>query len=246
MIMFYDVMLVDNDPIINQSHTRRRRLLKKLITPIPGRAGLAVRDIIDFSSSNGPSQLQQALARTFAMRWEGLVLKPCDEPYFSARKPSPGQYPSCWIKMKKDYIKGLGDTADFAVVGAGYDVNEAKKFCGLNPGWTHFHIGCLNNKDEVMQHNAKPKFAVIDSLNLCIKPEDIKTLNQLGQFRAVDIGSRSEAAAYGMILEQGVLDMSVTFKEPFVFEVMGAGFDKQPNRTTFSLRFPTSLEDSLG
>ncbi len=148
--------------------------------------------------------------------------------------------------MKKDYIKGLGDTADFAVVGAGYDVNEAKKFCGLNPGWTHFHIGCLNNKDEVMQHNAKPKFAVIDSLNLCIKPEDIKTLNQLGQFRAVDIGSRSEAAAYGMILEQGVLDMSVTFKEPFVFEVMGAGFDKQPNRTTFSLRFPTSLEDSLG
>ncbi len=242
MIMFYDVMLVDNDPIINQSHTRRRRLLKKLITPIPGRAGLAVRDIIDFSSSNGPSQLQQALARTFAMRWEGLVLKPCDEPYFSARKPSPGQYPSCWIKMKKDYIKGLGDTADFAVVGAGYDVNEAKKFCGLNPNWTHFHIGCLNNKDEVMQHNAKPKFAVIDSLNLCIKPEDIKTLNQLGQFRAVDIGSRREAAAYGMILEQGVLDMSVTFKEPFVFEVMGAGFDKQPNRTTFSLRFPRVLK----
>lgn len=242
MIMFYDVMLVDNEPIINHSHTRRRRLLKKLVKPIPGRAGLAVRDIIDFASSNGPSQLQQALARAFAMRWEGLVLKPCDEPYFSTKKPSAGQYPSCWIKMKKDYIKGLGDTADFAVVGAGYDVTEAKKFGGLNLNWTHFHIGCLINKEEVMQHDAGPKFAVIDALNLCIKPEDIKTLNQLGQFRAVDIGSRAEAAAYGMNLEQGVPDMSVAFKEPFVFEVMGAGFDKQPNRTTFSLRFPRVLK----
>ena len=242
MIIFYDVMLIDNEPILNISHTRRRRLLKKLITPISGRAALAVRDIIDFTSPHSPSQLQQALARAFALRWEGLVLKPCDELYFSTRKPSTGEHPNCWIKMKKDYIKGLGDTADFAVVGAGYDVNEAKKFGGLKLNWTHFHVGCLTNKDEVTHHGAKPKFVVVDALNLCIKPEDLKTLNHLGQFRAVRMGSRAEAAAHGMKLEPGVPDMAVAFRDPFVFEVMGAGFDKQGNRTTFSLRFPRVIK----
>lgn len=242
MIIYYDVMLMDNDPIIDKSHTRRRRLLKKLITPIPGRAALAVRDLIDFSSANGPNHLQQALARAFAMRWEGLVLKPSNEPYYSTRQLSSGEYPSCWIKMKKDYIKGLGDTADFAVVGAGYDVAEARKFGSLKLKWTHFHLGCLTNKDEVVRRGAQPRFAVIDALNLCIKPEDITTLNQLGQFRAIEMGCRADAAAHGMILEQGVPDMVVAFKEPFVFEVMGAGFDKKANRTNFSLRFSRVLK----
>ena len=242
MIIFYDIMLIDDQSILNLSHTRRRRLLKRLITPIPGRAGLAIRDILDFSSPKGPGQLQQALARIFAMRWEGLVLKPCDEPYFNTNKQSFDEYPTCWIKMKKDYIKGLGDTADFAVVGAGYDAAEARKFGGLKLKWTHFHIGCLTNKDEVVHQGAKPSFAVIDALNLCIKPEDIKTLNQLGQFRAVEIASRAEAATYGMNLEQGVPDMVIAFTEPFVFEIMGASFEKQPNHTTFSLRFPRVLK----
>ena len=144
--------------------------------------------------------------------------------------------------MKKDYIKGLGDTADFVVVGAGYDVAEARKFVGVKLKWTHFHIGCLTNKDEVIQQKVKPKFTVIDALNLCIKPEDVKSLNQLGQFRATEIGCRAEAAAHGINLEPGVSDMVVAFKEPFVFEVMGAGFEKQPNRTALSLRFPRVLK----
>ena len=242
MIIVYDAMLIDDNPILNVSYTRRRRLLKKLIKSIPGRAALAIRDIIDFSSSNGPVQLQQALARAFAMRWEGLVLKPCDEPYFGTSKLSYGEYPICWIKLKKDYIKGLGDTADFAVVGAGYDATEARNFGGLKLRWTHFHIGCLTNRDEVVQQEAKPRFTVIDALNLCIKPDDMKALNQLGQFRAVEIRSRADVEAYGLALEPGVPDMTVAFKEPFVFEIMGAGFEKQPNHTILSLRFPRVLK----
>jgi hypothetical protein len=43
-------------------------------------------------------------------RWERLVLKGCDDPYFSLNSAK------AFIKLKKDYIAGLGDTADFAIV----------------------------------------------------------------------------------------------------------------------------------
>jgi hypothetical protein len=43
------------------------------------------------------------------------VLKGCDNPYFSFHRTKP------FIKLKKDHVAGLGDTADFAIVGGRRD-----------------------------------------------------------------------------------------------------------------------------
>lgn len=243
MIIFYDLLLINNENILTKPHRERRRRLNDLITIIPGRAELVMREEIYFSSPDALKQLQRSLAHAFTQRWEGYVLKPSDEPYFNFVQHRTGGYPGCWIKLKKDYITGLGDTADFAVIGAGYDAVEAAKKGVRNISWTHFYIGCLRNKEHVVRFGAKPSYIVVDAFNQSIQKHDLETLNQLGKFRASDLGSAEAMEAFEVDIEPGLpCKMDLIFREPFVFEVMGSGFDKPPNRNYFTLRFPRVLK----
>ena len=76
---------------------------------IPGQANLGNYEMINFSFPGAYDTLS-TFARAITQRWEGLVLKAYDGPYFSLN----GSHNH--IKLKKDYIPGLGDTADFAIV----------------------------------------------------------------------------------------------------------------------------------
>lgn len=110
MIMYYDVMLVDDDPVVHRPHWKRRQLLERLVSPVEGRADIVWQKNVRFDRPTGPEKLKKALALAFVLRWEGLVLKPSDESYFDLGKNSQGRFPSRWVKLKKDCIKGLGDT----------------------------------------------------------------------------------------------------------------------------------------
>ncbi|KAL8699408.1 MAG: hypothetical protein Q9201_006023 [Fulgogasparrea decipioides] len=240
MIAFYDVMLIDDDDVMNEPHTVRRGRLEELVTCIRGRANVAKQKIVDFSSSSGPEKLRTLLAHAFAQRWEGLVLKPSNAAYFGPDN-SGSSIARCWIKLKKDYIPGLGDTADFAVVGAGYDATHAAQLNCPGLKWTHFHIGCLRNKKEVSGKSAKPYFAIVAALG--VNREMAKHLNQHGQFCALPLGSLlSYQDPFVLDIPKAIVPMAVVFRKPFVFDVVGAGFDKEPNRDYFTLRFPRALK----
>lgn len=244
MIMFYDVMIIDDDLALHQPYRERRRLLERLVTPIRGKAGITWQKHVQFSKPDGPKRLKEALAHAFVRRWEGLVLKPSDEPYFDLERPVKGRHPSRWIKLKKDCIEGLGDSADFAVVAAGYDVREASRLPDLDLKWTHFYIGCLRNKETVLQSGAKPQFLIFDKICDCLKKEDLVYLNQHGQFplRSMEPGSLDAHETYNLDFAAGLPRPKVIFRKPFVFDVAGSGFDKSPDRDIFTLRFPRVLK----
>ncbi|KAL9578691.1 MAG: hypothetical protein Q9212_005559 [Teloschistes hypoglaucus] len=240
MISYYDLMLVDDDVVMNEPHADRRRRLQELVTCIPGRAKLSKQRVINFASSHGPERLRYLLSHAFAQRWEGLVLKPSNAPYTSLQYTAGNSNSRCWIKLKKDYIPGLGDTADFAVVGAGYDATRAAQLHEPAIKWTHFHLGCLRNKKEVISQNATPYFAVVTALE--VNREMAKHLNQHGQFVALPLGSLiSYSEPFVLDIPKTLVKMDVVFRKPFVLDVMGAGFDKEPSRAYFTLRFPRAL-----
>lgn len=245
MIMYYDVMLVDDNPVVHKPHKRRRQLLERLVNPIKGRADIVWQKHVRFDRPTGPEKLKKALALAFVQRWEGLVMKPSDEPYFDLGKSGQRTFPSRWVKLKKDCIKGLGDTADFAVVGAGYNVTEAEKYDGMNIRWTHFHIGCLRNKAAVLRDGEKPRFFVFDQVKDCIKREDMKMLTERGGLRAIGTEFPETWEIFDIEMARGLTSMNVLFREPFVFDVAGSGFDKSPNRDIFTLRFPRLMKVRL-
>lgn len=185
MIMFYDILLLDDTVCVRESHDSRRRRLESLVRCISGRADLGSREILAFSTSNAAERLSEALARAITQRWEGFVLKGCENPYFSLDRSK-----TC-IRLKKDYIPGLGDTADLIIVGGRRDARDEQEIGAGKLWWTSFYIGCMENKEEVVIFESKPKLRIIDMIDRHgILKGDIVHLNRHGYFRRLQLLSR--------------------------------------------------------
>ncbi len=233
MIMFYDLLLYDDIVCLHESVEQRRSRLHSLVRRVPGQAELGYREKINFASPDAKSLMRLAFAKCISRGWKGFVLKGCDDPYFSLAGSSP-----C-IKLKKDYITGLGDMADLAVIGGRRDARHEQ---ALNIGrlsWTTFHLGCLENRDEVRRFSAKPRFrivGVVSAAKTTISPDRTRLFNQLGQFERTPYASNR--AEMEVIMDQRLDTPTELFKNPFVVEVVGGGFEKPANVAYHSLRFP--------
>jgi DNA ligase 4 len=233
MIMFYDLLLYDDIVCLNESLDQRRSRLRSLIHHLPGQAELGYREKINFASSEAKPLIRRAFAKCISKGWEGLVLKGCDDPYFSlAGSPQS-------IKLKRDYITGLGDVADLAIVGGRRDAKDEQ---ALNMGklsWTTFHLGSLENRDEVHRFAVRPRFQIVGEVSTAKKtlsPEGTRLLNERGKFERMPYAStRTEME---VVIEQILHPPTELFKNPFVVEVVGGGFEKPPSVKYYSLRFP--------
>ncbi|KAJ6436555.1 DNA ligase 4 [Purpureocillium lavendulum] len=153
MVMFYDLLLLDDTFCARESLDKRRHRLQSLVSRIPGHADIGSREVVTFSSMNAAEELTAVFARAITQRWEGLVLKGCD-PYFTFDNSK------LFIKLKKDYIPGLGDSADFIIVGGHYNTDDEHDIGMGKLWWTAFYIGCVDNKDEVCRFDAKPRIRI--------------------------------------------------------------------------------------
>jgi DNA ligase 4 len=126
--MFYDLLLLDNTVCIRESYNKQRQQLQSLVYYTFGRVDIGSCEVIDSSSPSTTELLYQAFAEAIARRWEGFVLKGCIDPYFSFSSAEP------FIKLKRDYIPGLGDTADFAIV-RGRRSTKDKEEIGIGKLW---------------------------------------------------------------------------------------------------------------
>ncbi len=167
-------------------------------------------------------------------RGEGLVLKP-DSPYFdfgSAKRPFSG----CSIKLKKEYIGQFGDVGDFAVVGARYEAAKAKAYGIPGLRWTHFFVGCLDNKEAVRRWGKRPRFVVTNvvELNVAQMRTFVTSCNP-------DTIPAKENYEFDVRVAKGVDNGRLPhdiFVKPPVFDMRCFSFHKQGNTGFWSLRFP--------
>jgi DNA ligase 4 len=236
MMVFYDILLLDENILLRKSHSKRRRVLESLVNCTPSWAEIGTREKIDFSSRRAPEQLRAAFATAITQHWEGFVLKGCDDPYI----PMDGR-DRC-IKLKKDYITGLGDTLDFAIVAGRRDPKAEQDLHLGKLSWTSFYIGCLENKAELDRFGAKPIYRIVDLLNAHnISGNDIEFLNEHGKFVQVPFAACREELEVKFD-QKTMTRPTELFKQAFVAEICGAGFDKPPNTRSFALRFPRVLK----
>ena len=109
MIIVFDLLLLDDEDVLSRSVEERKARLSTIYKKTHGRAAPAESCVMDFSQASAERRLVNHFAASIACRHEGLVLKPCGVPYLTHNSLN-------GIKLKKDYIAGLGDEADFAVV----------------------------------------------------------------------------------------------------------------------------------
>ncbi|KAL1862551.1 hypothetical protein Daus18300_008510 [Diaporthe australafricana] len=234
MIVYFDVLRIDDDSFLNVRHSVRFSRLSRLVQCQTGRAALVQRQIINFSSRYAAEELREAFASTIVKRQEGLVLKP-DEPYFSFGS-SKRKYASCCVKLKKGFVKGMGDVGDFAVVAARYDVTKAKVLQMPNVKYTHFYLGCLTNHEDVDRWDVRPEFTVVNEIEI--------NATMLEQFRRTwftDTVSLGDDKAPILTVPPGIAQeklITVVFTEPAVFDMTCFSFHKESNTKFWSLRFP--------
>ncbi|KAI1096684.1 hypothetical protein F5B19DRAFT_434032 [Rostrohypoxylon terebratum] len=233
MIIYFDVLMIDDESLLGTRQSERFRHLSELITCRKGCAELVQREMISFSRPPAAAKLREAFAKCIVSRKEGLVLKP-DEPYFDFSINSKPY--TCNIKLKKEYVQGWGDVGDFAVVGASYDAAKAKEYKRSGVKWTHFFIGCLENKERARVRIEKPRFVVTNVVEL---PEALLSTVISQCFPSPVPFGQNEA----IILEfrGGELTKRPTdvFLDPLVFDMRCFSFDKDANTTFWSMRFPT-------
>ncbi|KAJ3564494.1 hypothetical protein NPX13_g7823 [Xylaria arbuscula] len=233
MIIYYDVLLIDDESLLGVKNTERFRRLSKIVTCRRGYAELVSRTAINASRSSAVPALRELFAQCIASRGEGLVLKP-DEPYFDFNRTS-RRYGCCNIKLKKEYIQGWGDVGDFAVVGASYNAAKAKEYRLPNVKWTHFFIGCLENGNQARSKTEMPRFRVTNIVELT--GPVLSTFWTQGGPMSVPY---KENKFIGLDYSGSALPKkpTVVFPHPLVFDMRCFAFDKEPNTNFWSMRFP--------
>jgi len=241
MIVFYDILMLDNKILLVEPHKKRRAHLKGVVTPIVGYAEIVERAMIDFGSREAPEILRNAFGSAIRKRWEGFVLKGLEDPYFSWQAGSRS------IKLKKDYIAGLGDSADLCIVGGRCDP-RIRNGLGLGLGrlsWTNFYVAAVINKDEVRRHDVRPVFRILDCLGPgSLSKDDITTLNSEGKFLEQDYVAESTF----MVIQHPRTDIPLPthiFTRPIVVEVMGAGYERPQSANFWMLRFPRRVGSKI-
>ncbi|CAH0005134.1 unnamed protein product [Clonostachys byssicola] len=234
MILYYDVLLIDDRSLLHVRHSERFQLLSSIVECQQGYAELVSRELVDFGRPLAASNLRNIFAKTITRKEEGLVLK-MDIPYFDFFGGSSTFAPQC-VKLKKEYIGTFGEVGDFSVVGAGYDPNKAKQYHIANLKWTHFYLGCLINREEVKQWSQRPKFTVVKVVE--INETLLKSVVQFGNPMAVPYDENTQTE---LLIQPGLElnpKLTVAFTNPLVFDMRCFNFDKDGNTGFWSLRFP--------
>lgn len=108
-VFAFDCLYFNGQVLLREPLTKRREALLSAIDEIPGEIAYA-----KFKTSNDVEELTEFLNDAVEAGTEGLIVKTMDDSYEPSRRSSH------WLKLKKDYMDGVGDTFDLVPIGAWY------------------------------------------------------------------------------------------------------------------------------
>ncbi|TRM69448.1 ATP-dependent DNA ligase [Schizophyllum amplum] len=133
-VFAFDLMYLDGQELIGLPFRERRAMLNsQFLAFVPEEKGIARFSHVECCDSQlGRDAIEEFMVKATESRCEGLMIKLLDsceveerdaKKAKTRRKPFPATYEpdkrtAAWLKLKKDYITGLGDSFDLVPVGA--------------------------------------------------------------------------------------------------------------------------------
>ncbi|KAG9312953.1 DNA ligase/mRNA capping enzyme [Chiua virens] len=234
-LVFFDVLLIGNASLSNVPYSIRRSMLESIIKEIPGQAMIAERSMV----SNGPEvsiesaakNLREIWAQRIAESQEGLVLKAGESAYGDWKLP--------WVKLKKDYVPGYGDTIDLVVIAGSWEKERARELRVSPSTLITFYIGVLGNSSQCKADPiAKPHFVVYFTASYGLSRDQLEEFNFWVRGDAVEPSASPDELSYSYSILQTLPEPAVLLRTPILVELCGAGFTKSPSSKYYELRFP--------
>ncbi|KAF5093352.1 hypothetical protein D0Z00_004096 [Geotrichum galactomycetum] len=130
----FDVLYLNGESLLKESLTSRREILKSHFITNEGQFSFA-----QYMDSSNVDEIQTFLDQSVKDSCEGLMIKVLngEESGYEPSKRSRN-----WLKLKKDYLAGVGDSLDLVVLGAYYGRGKRTNAYGA------YLLGCYNSETE--------------------------------------------------------------------------------------------------
>lgn len=167
-VFAFDMLFYNGEATVKKTLRRRRELLHEAFQPIEGEFAFA-----QYGDTKDIEEIQTLLDDSVKASCEGLMVKmlDTDESGYEPSKRSRN-----WLKVKKDYLSGIGDSLDLVVLGAYYgkgkrtswygafllaaynpDTQNFETVCNIGTGFSEVLLGELHEQlSEIVIDRAKP------------------------------------------------------------------------------------------
>ncbi|KAK7749250.1 ATP-dependent DNA ligase Cdc17 [Diatrype stigma] len=136
-VFAFDLLFLNGEAVVEKSLRERRELLHDAFTPVEGEFSFATH-------MNGQEleEIQTFLDESVKASCEGLMVKMLDG---SESGYEPSKRSRNWLKIKKDYLSGVGDSLDLVVLGAYHGKGKRTSVYGA------FLLACYNPKTDTYE-----------------------------------------------------------------------------------------------
>ncbi|OWO99922.1 hypothetical protein B2J93_8542 [Marssonina coronariae] len=133
-VFAFDLLFLNGEAVVGRSLRERRELLHGSCVPVEGEFAFA-------SSMDGQEieEIQTFLDESMKASCEGLMVKMLDG---AESGYEPSKRSRNWLKIKKDYLSGIGDSLDLVVLGAYHGKGKRTSVYGA------FLLACFNRTSE--------------------------------------------------------------------------------------------------
>ncbi|KAK6348161.1 hypothetical protein TWF718_005974 [Orbilia javanica] len=130
----FDLLFLNGEALVHKSLTERREAMRTAFKEVKGEFAYA-----RFSNTDQVDEIQALLEESVKSQCEGLMVKMLDgeESHYTPSKRSHN-----WLKIKKDYLAGIGDSLDLVVLGAYHGKGKRTSVYGA------FLLACYNPSSE--------------------------------------------------------------------------------------------------
>jgi len=140
-IYAFDCLLVNGEPLIEKTFAERRHALYTNFHAVHGEFCFA-----HHKDTDDPEEIAEYLNQAVGVgKCEGLMVKTLDVD--ATYEPSRRSHN--WLKCKKDYLEGVGDTLDLVVMGAFHGTGKRTGTYGS------YLVGCYNDEEDSYQSCCK-------------------------------------------------------------------------------------------
>ncbi|KAH8673934.1 DNA ligase I [Xylariales sp. PMI_506] len=136
-VFAFDLLFLNGEAIVQKSLRERRDLLENSFQPVEGEFAFATH-------MNGQEleEIQTFLDESVKASCEGLMVKMLDG---TESGYEPSKRSRNWLKIKKDYLAGIGDSLDLVVLGAYYGKGKRTSVYGA------FLLACYNANSDTYE-----------------------------------------------------------------------------------------------